>query len=160
MTPADKIRAAIAEMERRQIRILQGERGVLPGLLSGDWVMDPKRRPLGVSPLGAVLLHLQPDASRQDIADHAAQALGVGIAWVEGFADGFDGESSSYYLGGLERRQYHWGLETGFLIRFELTVACPECASRHFRCDPCPLCEEKMRRQGIAVLFPNRVGVA
>src|SRR5438105_3205110 len=93
VTPLDKLRAAIAEMERRGIRILHGERGVEGSVISGEWSVLTNRRPIGVSPLGAVLLHVQPDASRQDIADHAAQALGAGIAWVEGFADGFDGES-------------------------------------------------------------------
>lgn len=149
MTPLDKVRAAVAHMEVLGIRILHGDWGVLRGELSGEWIPDPARRPMGVSPLGAVLVHLQqPDPRRgpMDVPDAAAEALRVGIAWTAGFADGFDKDPQAYYLGGSNRQLYLAGLEAGMELRFELTVRCP-CGTRHLRWEPCPLCEER-RREG------------
>lgn len=140
----DMIRAAVVAAEDKGIRILHGDWGVLQGQLSGEWVVDPGRRPhMGVSPLGAVVLHYQPDARRNEMPDPAAEALGVGLAWAAGFADGFDSEATGYYLGSADRGLYLSGMEAGMEFRFELTAHCPECWTRHFRRDPCPLCRER-----------------
>jgi hypothetical protein len=144
--PLEAIRVSVAAAQAAGVRILHGDWGVLFGELSEEWVVDPLRRPMGVSPLGAVVLYFQPGGPNT-MPDPAAAALGVGLAWADGFSDGFDGEASGYYLGQLNKRLYLAGLEAGMEFRFELTVRCPACGTRHFRSDPCPLCEERGRRR-------------
>jgi hypothetical protein len=144
-TPVDRIRAAIAWLGHHhpQLRILTGEYGVIPGMFA--WQPDTRRRPGGVSPLGAVVLAYQPPVGG-DLPDPAAKVLGVAIQYAEGFADGFDNEPSGHFLRPeypISRRSYCQGLEAGYALRFELTQQCPSCGSRHFNADPCPLCEER-----------------
>lgn len=139
-TPLERVRGAIKwATEQVGVRILHGDYGVIAS--AGGWEVDERRRPVGVSPLGAVVLAYQPDKSR-DLPDPAAEALGVSIHWAEGLADGFDKELTAHYLGSLARQQYLQGVEAGFALRFELTTNCSRCGSRHFKADRCPLCEE------------------
>ena len=60
----------------------EGPVGVAAGL-AGDWSADDPRA--GVSLVGAVLLHLQPEpAGGEEPLDAAARALGASLAWAEG----------------------------------------------------------------------------
>lgn len=141
----EMILAAVAEAERLGIRITHGDWGVIYGELSGEWVVDQKRRQgPGVTPLGAVVLAHQP-AGGIDMPHPAAEVLGVRIAWAEGFSDGFDAEASAFFLGSADRHAYLDGLEAGMELRFALTVRCDVCYTRHFRANACPLCLERQR---------------
>lgn len=141
-TPIDKIRAAIAwASETLGVRLLPGDYGVIPGP-GGTWEVDRRRRPMGISPLGAVVLCYATENSK-DMPDPAADVLGVPVAWVSGFEDGFDREMTGHWLGSVNRRRYLEGYETGMLLRFEFTRQCVRCGSRHFCVDRCPLCEER-----------------
>lgn len=148
--PLEGIRVAVADAEGKAIPILHGDWGVLYGETTGAWVADERHRPFGVSPLGAVVLFFQPARlvaiDSGDPMIEAAEALGVNVAWAEGFADGFDNEASGFHLAKQTRRLYLSGLEAGMAIRFELTVTCRVCGSRHFRRSVCPLCEERRQR--------------
>lgn len=141
-TPLDKVRASVHWAQQTlKLLIAHGDYGVIP--TSDEWVIDDKRRPRRhVSPLGAVVLAYQPDPAT-DMPDPAATALGVPFQWAEGFQDGFDRNLSGTWLGSVSRRLYMEGVEAGMQIRFELTKVCDRCSTRHFREEPCPLCEER-----------------
>lgn len=144
--PLDKIRAAIELARLNGIRILHGDYGVIAG--GFDWMLDRRRRPEGVHPLGALVLAYQPPVGT-DMPEPAAQVLEVGLAYVQGFADGFDRTPDTTPIGSVAKRLYGDGLEAGFELRFELTRRCGRCGSRHFRQDQCYLCEER-RGDGLA----------
>lgn len=137
--PLDRVRASVRWVETLGLRILHGDYGVLPCL---EWRPDPRRRPHGVSPLGAVALAYQPPV-KLDVPEASAIALGVPLPWAEGFADGFDREIATRALGPLERRRYLEGHEAGAELRIEMTVRCRRDGSRHLKADPCPVCEDR-----------------
>lgn len=144
-TPLEKIRAAVHWAQQSGIRILHGEYGVIAS--AQEWVVDEKRRPVGCSPLGAVVLAFQPPVD-EDMPNPAATILGVSPVFAEGIADGFDREVTGHYAGSVSRQQYVFGLELGFRLRFELVTRCERCGSSQLKGWPCPLCEERGQGQG------------
>jgi hypothetical protein len=144
-TPLDKIRAAVHWAQQSGIRILHGDYGVIPS--AEEWVVDEQRRPVGVSPLGAIVLAYQPDVT-EDMPDPAAHVLGVSPAYAEGVADGFDRDLTGHFAGAVSRQHYLFGVEVGYMLRFDLTTRCERCSTSHLKADPCPLCEERGSNQG------------
>lgn len=104
-TPRLRVLEALAQARARRLPLRRGEAGVVWGL--AGWHVDRQLQPNGVSLLGAVLLHMQPEPEGdEDPVASAARALDVTQAWVEGLQDGWDGEPAATahheYLGGHE----------------------------------------------------------
>lgn len=116
-TPRTRVLEAVVRARELRIRLRQGEAGVI-GSFSG-WRLDRLLIPQGVSAMGAVLLHLQPEAEAgEEPAASAARALEVSLAWVEGLQDGWDRERTTPGArNDMEQRDYLDGFEAGLFAR-------------------------------------------
>lgn len=149
--PAWRIREAIASLPRDLPLFWGPDLGVSMGPLSGTWMADRRPgHPVGVSPLGAALLALQPEPLEvdegttvfEDPSGALARALEVSVAWVEGYGDGFQADPSAYWLGHADGADYRRGLEAGYEARHLISHECRECGTRLLppqgaKCDGC-----------------------
>jgi hypothetical protein len=89
--PRVKVAEALAAARAKGIPLRRTEAGVTQGL--AGWQVDHHLQPRGVSLVGAVLVHLQPEPEGDESPQEAAgRALGVSPAWIEGAEAGWAGE--------------------------------------------------------------------
>jgi hypothetical protein len=116
-TPLTHLLEAVAAMQARRVWMRCGDPGVLPGMFS--WRVDRHVHPRGVSLVGAVLLHLQPEPGEgEEPLAAAARALGVSLAWVEGAETGWCDElMDTAWLARPDADLYLDGHEVGSQVR-------------------------------------------
>jgi len=125
---------------------------------------EPVRKARGLSPVGAAILYVQPEAT--DVAVAGWVALGVSPAWLEGFEAGVSGELPyARWAGHVGERIIGQGYMFG--REFRTILVTEECALhriRHRR-GACPLCLAETestatpydRNAGIVGAIPSRV---
>lgn len=78
------------------------------------WAIDPTAT--GIDPVGAAILHAQPEETEPYAA--AAAALNAPEPWVHGFIDALEGEAQGRrWTESIHRAQYAAGFEGGTLYR-------------------------------------------
>jgi len=100
---------------------------------------EPVRKARGLSPVGAAILYVQPEATDVEVAGRVA--LGVSAAWLMGFEAGVAGELPyARWSGHVGERiigqGYAYGREFRTIMMSEM---CPAHRVRHAR-GACPLC--------------------
>lgn len=117
--PITILRDAVLWCRASRIPVRLGEHfGVIraPGHRGSSerWVRDPEFA--GVNPIGAAILHAQPDATIQSVA--AAEALAAPIVWVFGLQDAIEQADPERRSTDPEQRAlYAAGFEAGTIYR-------------------------------------------
>lgn len=115
-TSQSTIRRAVEWARARGIVVRPGSYGVTCTGASG-WHLDTRED--GCCPLGAIVLMLQP--LTRSLPEAPAFALGVQIAWVEGFNAGVDrDDNTSSWLMTARRQLFLDGYGAGVLCRMNL----------------------------------------
>lgn len=145
--PRYKVLACLAHARGAGRMLGQGDTGVVVGMTSGTWTVDQgARRIPAINVLGAILLSLQPSVLHDECPEGAvARALGVGVCFVEGMIDAWNGELQSTYWTGsdLHRKQYLTGYFCGSDALCLSSLYCNNCGSRRFKGTDsrCPGCD-------------------
>lgn len=144
LEPIELIRLAIHwAATTRGLAVEPGPHGIRRTSIEGRGVWIPDHLTRYVDPLGAVVLMRQPLDPIMPAA--AAEALGVSVPFVEGFAVGNQGRAPlASWARAAARATYLAGFELGVRVRLEvLTERCPTDGTRYRHGTECPACDAR-----------------